>query len=135
MVHKPILQVAGPFIVMILIIIAVLVYVLAHVAQKELRERENIEKKLRESEEKYRSIYNNTPAMLHSIDREYRLLRVSDYWLDLTGYTRDEVIGKKLTSFFLQKSPGSWQKRKSSPIFFQNWKGKKHSLSVCQEKW
>ncbi len=45
MVHKPILQVAGPFIVMILIIIAVLVYVLAHVAQKELRERENIEKK------------------------------------------------------------------------------------------
>ncbi|WP_459891197.1 PAS domain S-box protein [Desulfothermus okinawensis] len=123
MVHKPILQVAGPFIVMILIIIAVLVYVLAHVAQKELRERENIEKKLRESEEKYRSIYNNTPAMLHSIDREYRLLRVSDYWLDLTGYTRDEVIGKKLTSFFTEESR-KLAEEKILPNFFKIGKAK-----------
>ncbi len=121
MVHRPILQIAGPFIALILLIIAILVYILAHVAQKELKERELVEKKLRESEEKYRSIYHNTPAMLHSIDRNYRLLKVSDYWLDLTGYTREEVIGKKLTSFFTEESR-KLAEEKILPNFFKTGK-------------
>jgi PAS domain S-box-containing protein len=54
---------------------------------------------LRESEERFRTIYNNTPVMLHSIDPEGRLLSVSDYWLQVSGYRRTEVIGRKATEF------------------------------------
>ncbi len=37
---------------------------------------------LREREERYRILYNETPVMLHSIDRNWRLVSVSNYWLE-----------------------------------------------------
>ena len=36
-----------------------------------------------------------TPAMLHSIDAEGRLVSVSDAWLAKLGYTREEVLGRR----------------------------------------
>ena len=40
-----------------------------------------------------------TPAMLHSIDSEGRLISVSDPWLAKLGYTREEVIGRRSSDF------------------------------------
>ena len=59
---------------------------------------------LRVSEDRYRSLYNRTPVMLHSIDPRGRLLSVSNYWLDVFGYNREEVIGRKLTDFMTDTS-------------------------------
>lgn len=59
---------------------------------------------MRSSETRYRSLYNNTPTMLYSIDLESRLVSVSDYWLSKLGYERDEVIGRKSTEFMTEKS-------------------------------
>ncbi len=117
MVNRPILQIAGPFIILLLFLIGTIVYILSSIAQRELKQREKIEQELRISEEKYRTIYHNTPAMLHSIDRNYRLLRVSDYWLEITGYKREEVIGRKLTSFFTPSSK-KLAEEKILPHFF-----------------
>jgi PAS domain S-box-containing protein len=39
-------------------------------------------------------MYESTPAMLHSVDRQGRLIAVSDLWLAKLGYTRKEVIGR-----------------------------------------
>ncbi len=66
--------------------------------------RKRAEGDLRQSEARYRRLYNNTPVMLHSIDREGRLISVSDYWLTTLGYTRDEVLGCKSTEFLSEKS-------------------------------
>ena len=49
---------------------------------------------LRQSEEKYRTLYLRTPVMLHSIDAAGRLLSVSDRWLQRLGYTADDVLGR-----------------------------------------
>ena len=54
---------------------------------------------LRRSEERYRSIYNNSPAMMHSIDENGRIVRISDFWLKVMGYSRDEVIGRPAVDF------------------------------------
>ena len=62
------------------------------------------EQALRESEERYRQLYNKTPVMLHSIDCEGRLISVSDFWLERLGYTRDEVIGRKSSDFLTPES-------------------------------
>ena len=35
---------------------------------------------LHESEARYRSLYNDTPVMLHSIDHDGRLVAVNDHW-------------------------------------------------------
>jgi diguanylate cyclase (GGDEF)-like protein/PAS domain S-box-containing protein len=45
-----------------------------------------------------------TPAMLHSIDREGRLISVSDAWLAKLGYERSEVIGRKSSEFLTPES-------------------------------
>jgi diguanylate cyclase (GGDEF)-like protein/PAS domain S-box-containing protein len=45
-----------------------------------------------------------TPAMLHSIDAEGRLISVSDAWLTKLGYVRDEVIGRRSSEFLTPAS-------------------------------
>ena len=52
----------------------------------------------------YQRHYENTPAMMHSIDRQGRLLCVSDAWLRKLGYERAEVIGRPSTDFLTQES-------------------------------
>ena len=42
--------------------------------------------------------------MLHSIDREGKLLDVSDRWLKVLGYTREEVVGRKASDFLTEES-------------------------------
>lgn len=59
---------------------------------------------VRESEDRYRNLYKNTPAIMHSIDAEGRLLSVSELWLRTLDYSRDEVIGRKSTDFFTSES-------------------------------
>ncbi|WP_084534443.1 EAL domain-containing protein [Paraburkholderia dilworthii] len=52
----------------------------------------------------YRMLYEATPAMLHSIDSQGRLVSVSDIWLTTLGYTRDEVIGRMWADFLTPAS-------------------------------
>jgi len=72
--------------------------------QQEITERKRPEEVLRESEERYRSLYIKTPAMLHSIDGNGRLLSVSDRWLEVLGYERSEVMGRKSIDFLTEES-------------------------------
>lgn len=59
---------------------------------------------LKESEERYRCLYNRTPVMLHSIDREGRIVNVSDFWLETLGYRRDDVLGRRSAEFMTDES-------------------------------
>lgn len=70
------------------------------------------------SQEHYRRLYESTPAMLHSIDAQGRLVSVSDLWLSTLGYSRAEVIGKPSVNFL---TPASRKKALTLilPRFFQ----------------
>ncbi|WP_181298170.1 MHYT domain-containing protein [Pseudomonas sp. Q2-TVG4-2] len=59
---------------------------------------------LRQSEERFRELYSKTPLPLHSLDEEGRLESVSDAWLVLMGYRREDVIGRSLISFMTERS-------------------------------
>jgi PAS domain S-box-containing protein len=61
-------------------------------------------RELKQSEERYRRLYMNTPVMLHSIDQGGRLVSVSNYWLEHLGFTRDEVLGRNATDFLTEES-------------------------------
>ncbi|MGA0563536.1 MHYT domain-containing protein [Ancylobacter sp. VNQ12] len=58
----------------------------------------------RESEERFRTLYRRTPLPLHSLGANGRIEQVSDRWLDLLGYSREEVIGRLLTDFMTPES-------------------------------
>jgi len=59
---------------------------------------------LRQSMEKYQTLYNETPILLHSIDRSGALVDVNQHWLNTMGYERNEVIGRKVTDFYTERS-------------------------------
>jgi len=49
---------------------------------------------------KYRTLYRETPAMLHTVDANGLLITVTDHWLQKLGYSREEVLGRPITDFF-----------------------------------
>ncbi|HEY0820897.1 MAG TPA: PAS domain S-box protein, partial [Rhizobacter sp.] len=51
-----------------------------------------------------RRLYESTPALLHSIDAEGRVVEVSDAWLAHLGYARDEVLGRQSSDFLTPES-------------------------------
>jgi PAS domain S-box-containing protein len=86
---------------------------------KDITERKQNEKFIRDNEERYRNLYNNTPVMMHSIDKNGFLLSVSQYWLDKLGYTEEEVIGTKSSNYLTAESK-IYANEVVLPEFFQS---------------
>ncbi len=59
---------------------------------------------LRQSEERFRTLYRRTPVPLHSLNAEGIIEHVSDAWLALMGYPREEVAGRLLINFLTEES-------------------------------
>jgi PAS domain S-box-containing protein len=101
---RPLARTTGMVVLGLCLFLGLSVYFLNRKARLEIAKREAAEKELRSSEERYRFLYHNTPALLHSIDSEGRLISVSDYWTEALGYEAKEVIGRKLTDFLTPAS-------------------------------
>ena len=60
------------------------------------------------NEERYRKLYAETPAMMHSADAIESIggpiLSVSERWLKVTGYRREEVVGHQFVEFLTPDS-------------------------------
>ena len=59
---------------------------------------------LAKSEASFRSLYNRSPVMMHSINQDGILVSVNDYWLRVMGYGREEVLGRPVTDFLTEPS-------------------------------
>lgn len=123
-VIEPLIKTTGPIVLALCVLIGIAVFFLYRQASYEIRQRRSAERALRQSEGRYRSLYHHTPAMLHSIDPKGRLVSVSDYWVELMGYSRDEVIGHKLTDFFTAESR-QYAETTIFPQFFKS--------GICQD--
>jgi len=66
----------------------------------------------------YREFADKIPAMMHSINASGELVAVSQKWLDVLGYSRHEVIGRK-SSEFLTAESCKYAVEKVLPEFFQ----------------
>ena len=71
---------------------------------RSVQQRREAESALRLSEERYRSLYDKTPVMMHSIDSDNRLVSVNEVWLRTLGYRRDEVLGRPPMEFLTEES-------------------------------
>jgi diguanylate cyclase (GGDEF)-like protein/PAS domain S-box-containing protein len=54
---------------------------------------------LRQSEERFRLLYERAPVAYQSLDAEGRILEVNDAWLAQLGYPREAVIGQNISAF------------------------------------
>ena len=71
---------------------------------EDVTEQRALSAQLTASQQRLRQLYESTPAMLHSIDPQGRMLTVTDYWLDTLGYTREEVVGRHAADFLTPAS-------------------------------
>ena len=118
-VSDPLTKIMGPIVLLLCILVGMSVFILYRKASGEILQRKSAEKALRESEERYRSLYHQTPAMLHSIDRNGYLVSVSDYWAEVMGYEKKDVVGKRLTDFFTEASR-KHAEQNVFPLFFKD---------------
>ena len=61
---------------------------------------------LREREARHRANFMRAPMAMHTLDAQGRITKVSDRWLELLGYTREEAIGRHFSDFHESASPG-----------------------------
>jgi len=61
---------------------------------RDITERKRAEETLRESERKFRDLYDNAPLGYHEYDGEGRITNVNRTDLEMLGYTRGELIGQ-----------------------------------------
>jgi len=60
-----------------------------------------------EIEKYFTGLYRDTPAMLHTVDRDGRIVHVNERWLKKMGYRREEVVGRFVTDFLSGDGPGA----------------------------
>ncbi len=65
----------------------------------DIDQRKRAEEALRESEERFRLTYENAPLGYQSLDENGRFIDVNQAWIDVLGYSRQEVIGKSFADF------------------------------------
>jgi PAS domain S-box-containing protein len=89
--------------------------------------RYDAERALRDGNRLLTQLYEQTPAMMHSIDIDGVILSVSDRWLATMGYTRGEVIGRRALEFFTDDS-----RRQRQHDLRQLWSTGRHTSGVQQ---
>ncbi len=59
---------------------------------------------LARSKAHYQRLYLRAPVMMHSLAADGRIVSVSNFWLDMMGYRRSEVLERAFTDFLTEPS-------------------------------
>ena len=70
---------------------------------EDITKRKKADKKLKESEEKYRLLFENAQEGIWTIDENSKTSFVNPRMAEMLGYTRDKIIGKHLFDFMDEK--------------------------------
>jgi diguanylate cyclase len=84
-------------------------------AAQDITKRKLIETQFRESEERFKMLFDKAPLGYQSLDEEGNFLEVNQKWLDIFGYEKEEVVGKWFGDFLAPEYKEAFRKR--FPIF------------------
>jgi PAS domain S-box-containing protein len=68
--------------------------------QSEIAVRKHVEQALRESEERYRELYENTPSMYFTVDAAGRVITVNQFGAEQLGYRPQDLLGRSVLDVF-----------------------------------
>ncbi len=78
---------------------------------KDVTENRCAREALRESEDRFRALFDQAPSPYQSLDEEGRILMVNQAWLNGLGYSHEEVVGKWFGSFLAAPCVGAFQEK------------------------
>ncbi|MBN2853139.1 MAG: PAS domain S-box protein [Clostridia bacterium] len=66
---------------------------------EDVTEKRNLEQNLKDSEKRFRDLFEEAPLGYQSLNKQGYLIDVNQAWLDLLGYEKEEVLGKWFGDF------------------------------------
>jgi two-component system, cell cycle sensor histidine kinase and response regulator CckA len=57
------------------------------------------QRKLRESETRFRDLFSHTPVMIYALDQQGCLTTINTHWKQVCGYSRNQILGRPITDF------------------------------------
>jgi len=69
----------------------------------DISERKAVENALRESERRFRKLYDEAPFGYHEIDAEGRIVNINRTEAEILGYTREEMLGRPIFDFVAEE--------------------------------
>ena len=107
-VTKPLLRTIGFSIMAVWVVVGFFVFLLYTKASSEITHRKKAEEALRESEDRYRTLFEQAPDAIFLSDTQDHIIDINPAVCQLMGYTRDELL--KMTIADLQ-APGARSQR------------------------
>lgn len=74
---------------------------------KDITKRKQIEEILKESEEKFKQLYEKAPVAYHTLSPNGEITDVNEKWCQILGYEKKEVIGRPIFDFVAEKEEKS----------------------------
>lgn len=71
------------------------------VVARDISERERVKKQARINEEKYQNVIENIKLGLMEVDLDEKIIYVNDSFCDITGYAREELMGRNAKKVFI----------------------------------
>jgi PAS domain S-box-containing protein len=71
---------------------------------RDITDRIRLQKELKESEEKYRDLFENAQDAMYVLDNELNFLKMNKIGIEILGFTKEEVIGSNISRWVTPES-------------------------------